>query len=184
VGSCRVADFVDKSADRLQVTIFVSGCDGLSPLEQPAEDDAVTLLLRVREARTHTISVTTHPTDLLFISPSGQTFQFPIGPLAPGTQVLASDTLTQHGTGVGNDSEHCTITFSVNALCDDTAVFVGGDQLRVSYTFQWPSTGPLTSLNGEIIGGTGSYYGARGHFYQAANPDGSFQLTGSYTTTS
>jgi hypothetical protein len=136
-----------------------------------------------REDRIQTISVTTHPTNLLFISPSGQTFQFPTGPLAPGTQVLASDSLTQQDRAVvGNDYEHCTITFSVNALCDDTTVFVGGDQLRLSYTFQWPSTGPLTSLSGEIIGGTGSYNGARGQFHQVANPDGTFQLTGSYTT--
>ena len=137
-----------------------------------------------KEGRAQTISVTTHPTNLLFISSSGQTFQFPTGPLATGTQVLASDSLTQDGAAVGNDYEHCTITFNVNALCDDTAVFVGGDQLRVSYTFQWPSTGPLTSLSGEIIGGTGSYNGARGQFHQAANSDGSFRLTGSYTTTS
>jgi hypothetical protein len=137
-----------------------------------------------KEGRTQTISFTTHPTNLLFISPSGQTFQFPTGALAPGTQVLASDSLTKDGTAVGNDYEHCTITFSVNALCDDTAVFVGGDQLRVSYTFQWPSNGPLTSLSGEIVGGTGPYDGARGQFHQAANPDGTFQLTGSYTTTS
>jgi hypothetical protein len=137
-----------------------------------------------RQARVQTISVTTHPTDLLFISPSGQTFQFPTGPLAPATQVLASDSLTQDGAPVGDDYEHCTITFSVNALCDDTVVFAGGDQLRVSYTFQWPSSGPLTSLSGEIIGGTGRYDGARGQFLQTANPDGSFQLTGSYTTTS
>jgi hypothetical protein len=136
------------------------------------------------QGRVRTISVTTHPTNLLFISPSGQTFQFPTGPLAPGTQVLASDSLTQDGAAVGNDYEHCTITFGVNALCDDTAVFVGGNQLRVSYTFQWPASGPLTSLSGEIIGGTGSNDGARGQFQQTANPDGSFQLTGSYTTTS
>ena len=137
-----------------------------------------------KESRTQTISATTHPTNLLFISPSGQTFQFPTGPLPPGTQVLASDSLTQRGAAVGTDYEHCTMTFGITALCDDTAVFVGGDQLRVSYTFQWPSSGPLTSLNGEIIGGTGPYDGARGQFHQAANPDGSFQLTGSYTTTS
>jgi hypothetical protein len=137
-----------------------------------------------KDGRAHTISATTHPTNLLFISPSGQTFQFPTGPLPPGTQVLASDSLTQDGAPVGNDYEHCTITFNVNAICDDTAVFAGGDQLRLSYTFQWPSSGPLTSLNGEIIGGTGPYDGARGQFHQAANPDGSFQLTGSYTTTS
>jgi len=137
-----------------------------------------------KEARVHTISVTTHPTNLLFISPSGQAFQFPTGPLEPGTEVLASDSLTQEGAAVGDDYEHCIISFRVNALCDDTAVFVGGDQLRVSYTFQWPSTGPLTSLSGEIIGGTGSYQGARGEFHQVANPDGSFQLTGTFTTTS
>jgi hypothetical protein len=134
-----------------------------------------------KNGRTQTISITTHPTNLLFISASGQTFRFPTGPLAPGTQVLASDSLTQDGAAVGNDYEHCTITFNVNALCDDTAVFVGGDQLRVSYTFQWPSTGPLTSISGEIIGGTGSYDGAQGQFQQTANPDGTFQLTGSYT---
>jgi hypothetical protein len=137
-----------------------------------------------KEDRSQTISFTTHPTNLLFISPSGQTFQVPTGPLAPGTQVLASDSLTQRGAAVGTDYEHCTMTFGITALCDDTAVFVGGDQLRVSYTFQWPSSGTLTSLSGEIIGGTGTYDGARGQFHQVANPDGSFQLTGTYTTTS
>ena len=136
-----------------------------------------------KAAQAHTISLVTHPTNLLFISPSGQTFQTPTGPLAPATQVLASESLTQDGAAVGNDYEHCTITFNVNALCDDTALFVGGDQLRVSYTFQWPSTGPLTSLSGEIIGGTGPYDGARGQFHEVANPDGSFQLTGTYTAT-
>lgn len=53
----------------------------------------------------------------------------------------------------------------------------------MSYTFQWPSTGPLTSLSGEIIGGTGPYDGARGQVHEVANRDG-FQLTGTYTTTS
>jgi hypothetical protein len=48
VAGCRKADFFDKPANRLQVTVCVHGGDLLNQLEQAAEaDDAVTLPRRV-----------------------------------------------------------------------------------------------------------------------------------------
>jgi hypothetical protein len=137
-----------------------------------------------KETPPQTISVVAHPTNLLFIAPSGQTFPFPTGPLAPGTRILGSESITQDAVAVGNDFEQCTVSFNLNVLCDDTVVFDGGDQLRVSWALRWPSTGAPSSWSGPIIGGSGLYDGARGQFQAATNRDSSIRLTATFTTTS
>jgi hypothetical protein len=121
----------------------------------------------------------------LFINPTGQTSPYATGPLARGTRVLARESLTDNGAAVGNDFEQCTMSFSLNALCFDTATLPGRGQLVVSYTLQWPATGTSgpSSWTGQVIGGSGAYNGARGQFQAVANPDGSDRITLTFTTT-
>jgi hypothetical protein len=139
-----------------------------------------------KEGRTQNISLVANGGTHLFITPAGQTLPFPTGPLAPGTRILGSDSITEDGAAVAHDFEQCSVTFNRNVLCDDTVRFAGRSQLRIGWTFQWPSTGTSgpSNWNGEIMGGSGSCDGARGEFHAVAEPDGSDRITGTFTTTS
>ena len=65
------------------------------------------------QARAETISMLgTTPSRHLFITPSGQTFAVPTGPLTPGTRVLGFE-VGSYKTGrlLGSDLEQCTMSF-------------------------------------------------------------------------
>ena len=148
---------------------------GYSP---PAAADAL------KQAGAETVFMLgTNPSRHLFITPAGQTFAVPTGPLAPGTRTLAFESLKEDGAAVGSDLEQCTMSFSLTALCDDTVTLLGRGQLVVSYTLQWPSTGASgpSSWSGPVIGGTGAYNGALGVGQATANPVGD-RLTATFTT--
>jgi len=134
---------------------------------------------------TRTVSIEIHPTQLLFISPSGATSAYPTGPLPAGSRVLGYDTDSQNGRVVGQDFEVCTVSFNLNALCDDMVEFAGQQgNLRVSWTFQWPSTGTTgpQHFDGVVMGGTGSYRNAQGAFHAVAIANNSLRLVAVLTT--
>jgi len=134
---------------------------------------------------TRTVTIDIHPTQLLFISPTGATSAYPTGPLPAGSRVLGNDADLQNGRVIGQDFEVCTVSFNLNALCDDMLEFAGqrGD-LRVSWSFQWPSSGTAgpKDFEGVIMGGTGSYRNAQGIFHAMAIANNSLRMVAELTT--
>jgi hypothetical protein len=129
------------------------------------------------------ISVVAHRTDLLFVSASGLSSQFPSGPLVPGDRVLGRDDIVQHGSNIGSDYEACTITFGGNVLCDDMMDIAHVGQLHVTWSFQWPTSGTTgpSAWSGVVDGGTGVYQNAVGDFQARALPNGDIRITADLT---
>ena len=117
-----------------------------------------------------TLVVDSRPTELMFISPSGTTTALPTGPLAIGSRVLGQNLDYERKSLVGTDFEQCTVTFNLNALCDDMLEFRDGSDIRVSWTFRWPASGSSgpKSFDGVILGGTRAWRGAYGDFHAIA----------------
>ena len=76
------------------------------------------------------------------------------------------------------------MSFDLNALCDDTVVLSGKGDLRVSWTFQWPATGPAgpSAFDGVVLGGTGAYRNAEGVFHAVALANHDLRLVARITT--
>jgi hypothetical protein len=124
-------------------------------------------------------SIVLHRTNLLFVAASGSTSPYPTGPLAPGDRVLGRDDIYQQRSDIGSDYEVCTVSFSLNVLCDDMVNITNVGQLHVTWSFQWPATGTTgpTSWSGVVDGGTRSYQDAVGSFQAQALPDQDVNIT-------
>jgi hypothetical protein len=87
--------------------------------------------------------------------------------------VLGRDDIYQQRSDIGSDYAVCTISFTLNVLCDNMVNITNVGQLHVTWSFQWPATGTTgpTSWSGVVDGGTGSYQNAIGSFQAEALPD-------------
>ena len=130
------------------------------------------------------LSVVVHPLKLLFVTSAGTSSSFPTGPLQPGDRVLGTDAIIRRSATIGVDYEFCTVTFALYALCDDMVELNGGSNLRVSWTFQWPSTGTTgpAAFDGVVLGGTRTYKNASGTFHTLALPNHDLRLVAQITT--
>jgi hypothetical protein len=151
--------------------LAVTGCSG------PEADHRAVASAQLRDAQE--ISVVAHRTNLVFVTASGTSHQYPTGPLSPGDRILGRDDLQQHGSHIGSDYEVCTVTFALNILCDDMIDLTNVGQLHVIWAFQWPASGTTgpTSWSGVVDGGTGGYENALGGFQARALPGGDLNIT-------
>ena len=118
-------------------------------------------------------------TALQFFTAAGPIPGFPAAPLQPGDRIIGQDRIWQHGQPAGHDNEACTVSFHRDVLCQDIVILTGQGDLQVSWTFQWPASGPggPPAFDGIIDGGTATFAAAHGTFHAATQPDGNMHIT-------
>lgn len=126
---------------------------------------------------TQTISMTIHLTNLDFVTASGTSSPYPTASLSPGDRVIGRDDVLHNGSVVGSDYEFCTVGFGLHVLCDDMVEITNVGQMRISWMFQWPSSGSPLEWQGVVDGGTGGYRNAIGTFQAQALPGGDDSIT-------
>ncbi|MGA8726304.1 MAG: hypothetical protein WB565_14820 [Acidimicrobiales bacterium] len=130
------------------------------------------------------LAIVVHPTRLLFVTPTGVSSSFPTGQLQPGDRVLGTDDIRQGASTIGVDYEVCTVSFGLNAVCDDTVILKGKGDLRVGWTFKWPSSGTAgpKAFDGIVLGGTGAYRNAAGVFHAVELPNNDLRIVARINT--
>jgi hypothetical protein len=123
-------------------------------------------------------------TAIQFFTASGPITGFPTAPLVPGDRIIGQDRILQHGSPAGHDNETCTVSFNRDVLCQDIVILTGQGDLQVSWTIQWPASGPSgpPTFDGIIDGGTASLAAAHGTFHAATLPDGNMRITAEINT--
>jgi len=123
-------------------------------------------------------------TAIQFFTASGPITGFPTAPLVPGDRIIGQDRIVQNGRTAGHDNETCTVSFNRDVLCQDIVILTGQGDLQVSWTIQWPASGPSgpPTFDGVVDGGTAHFAAAHGTFHAVTLPGGDMRITADINT--